>query len=63
MTDINAIQMNPNKYMIFHKAFKQIPHDTMQRVITQKIGFKWATVMNIIPGGDEWVYLIERQYE
>ncbi len=63
MNDITAIQMNPNKYMVYHRLFKQIPYETMQRVITQEIGFKWATVINLITSGTEWVYLVERQYE
>ena len=63
MNDITIVQINPDKYMVYHRLFKQISYEPMQRIITQKIGFKWANVKNIIPGGDEWVYLVERQYE
>lgn len=63
MNDITVIQMTDDKYMVFHRFFKLIPYLTMQRVITQKIGFKSANVVNLITGGPEWVYLVERQYE
>ena len=63
MNDITIIPLaSPDKYMVFHKAFRQISYETMQRVITQKIGFKSAIVANLITGGPEWVYLVERQY-
>ena len=64
MNDITIIPLaTPDRYMVFHKGFRQIPSETMQRVITQKIGFKWASVVNLITGGTESVYLVERQYE
>ena len=63
MNDITIIPMTADRYLVFHKAFRQISYETMQRVITQKIGIKWANVKNLITGGDEWVYLVERQYE
>ena len=54
---------SPDKYLVLRKDCRQIPSERMQRIIKQELGFKWAAVKNLITGGPEWVYLVERQYE
>lgn len=65
MNDITIVPLaSSDRYMVYHRLFKQISYFTMQQVIKQKIGFEHgAIVSNLITGGPEWVYLIERQYE
>lgn len=64
MDEIRIIPLaTPDKYLVMRKDCRQIPYERMQRIITQEIGFKWASVVNLITGGAGWVYLVERQYE
>lgn len=64
MNELTIIPLaSPDKYLVLRKDCRQIPSERMQQIIKQEIGFVWANVKNLITGGPEWVYLVERQYE
>lgn len=64
MNELTIIPLaSPGKYLVLRKDCRQIPYERMYRLIKYELGFKWATVQNLITGGPEWVYLVERQYE